>query len=68
VVSIFTGTRGYLDGMPVERVGAFESGLLGEMRSRSPEILAAIRDQREIKPETEKQLVAFIEAFVKTFE
>jgi F-type H+-transporting ATPase subunit alpha len=68
VVSIFTGTRGYLDTMPVERVGAFESGLLGELRARNPEILASIRDQREIKPDTEKQLIAFIESFLKTFE
>ncbi|HET9148515.1 MAG TPA: F0F1 ATP synthase subunit alpha, partial [Acetobacteraceae bacterium] len=49
VVSIFTGTRGYLDAIPVDRVGAFEAQLLSDMRSRAPEILAAIRDQREIK-------------------
>ncbi len=68
VVSIFAGTRGYLDDMPVERVNAFEAGLLGQMRSDKPEILASIRDQREIKPDTEKQLIAFIESFLKSFE
>jgi hypothetical protein len=30
--------------------------------------LAAIRDQREIKPDVEKQLVTFIEGFAKNFQ
>ena len=68
VVSIFTGTRGYLDALPVERIGAFESGLLGAMRSEAPEILASIRDQREIKPDVETRLAGFIETYAKTFE
>jgi F-type H+-transporting ATPase subunit alpha len=67
VVSIFAGVRGYVDALPVGKVQEFERGLLSEMKSRAPEILAAIRTDREIKPETEKQLSGFIESFTKTF-
>jgi F-type H+-transporting ATPase subunit alpha len=66
VVSIFTGVRGYLDALPVERIGAFERQMLSELRAKGG-ILEAIRNDREIKPETEKQLIAFLDAFVKNF-
>ncbi|MGC8523786.1 MAG: F0F1 ATP synthase subunit alpha [Acidibrevibacterium sp.] len=66
VVSIFTGVRGYLDALPVERIGAFERQMLSELRAKGG-ILEAIRNDREIKPETEKQLIAFLEAFAKNF-
>ncbi len=67
VVSIFAGVRGYLDPLPVERVGAFERQMLAELRASHGDILAAIRNDREIKPETEAKLVAFLDRFSKTF-
>ena len=67
VISIFTGTRGYLDGIDVARIGDFESQLLSEISARAPEILDAIRTDLEIKKDTETKLTAFIEAFLKTF-
>jgi F-type H+-transporting ATPase subunit alpha len=67
VASIFAGTRGYLDRIPVGRVGEFERRLLSELKSRAPEILAAIRDDREIKKETEAKLTAFLDDFAKSF-
>jgi F-type H+-transporting ATPase subunit alpha len=67
VVSIFTGTRGYLDAIDVSRVGDFESQLLSEIKSRDSGLLETIRDDREIKPQTEKKLVAFIDGFAKNF-
>jgi F-type H+-transporting ATPase subunit alpha len=42
VVSIYAGTRGYLDSIPVEDVRRFESELLDWMRTRYPEQLDAI--------------------------
>ncbi|TDH61778.1 F0F1 ATP synthase subunit alpha [Dankookia rubra] len=67
VVSIFAGTRGYLDRIPVNSVGAFESRMLGELKSAAPEILDAIRSDREIKKPTEDKLVAFLDGFAKSF-
>ena len=67
VVAIFAGTRGYLDTIPVGKIVAFERQMLVELRSRAPGILEAIRNDREIKPETDKKLAAFLDSFVKTF-
>ena len=67
VVVIFAGTRGYLDahrGRPDRPVRA---QLLSEIKAREPGILEAIRTDREIKPETEKKLVAFLDSFTKSF-
>ncbi len=43
VVSVFAGTRGYLDDVPVVDVRRFESELLAFMRSRHGGLLSAIR-------------------------
>jgi len=67
VVAIFAGVRGYLDGIDVGKVVPFEKQMLSEIRAREPGILEAIRNDRELKPETEKKLVAFLDGFAKTF-
>jgi F-type H+/Na+-transporting ATPase subunit alpha len=67
VVAIFAGVRGYLDGIDIGKIGRFETQLLVELKSREPGILESIRTDREIKPDTEKKLTAFMAAFTKTF-
>jgi F-type H+-transporting ATPase subunit alpha len=67
VAAIFAGTRGYLDRIPVNKVGEFERRMLSEMKTRAPEILGSIRTDREIKKDTEAKLVAFLDEFAKTF-
>ena len=67
VVSLFAGTRGYLDKLPVSAVGEFERRLLSELKSREPAIVDAIRADREIKKPTEDKLVAFLDGFAKSF-
>ena len=65
--AIFAGVRGYLDKIDVGNVNRFEASLLAELRSRSPDILASIRDKRELTSETEEKLKTFVETFAKTF-
>jgi F-type H+/Na+-transporting ATPase subunit alpha len=67
VVSIFAGTRGYLDTIAVQDVGRFEASMLRELRAAHPEVLAAIRTEQEISPAVEKELSDFLDALVKTF-
>jgi F-type H+/Na+-transporting ATPase subunit alpha len=67
VVAIFAGVRGYLDKIDVGRIGTFESQFLADLKSREPAILQAIRTDLEIKPDTEKQLTAFLDGFTKSF-
>jgi F-type H+/Na+-transporting ATPase subunit alpha len=67
VVAIFAGTRGYLDRFQTNRVGEFERRLLSELKATRPEILDAIRTDREIKKPTEDKLVEFLDGFAKSF-
>src|SRR6201997_1694311 len=67
VVSIFAGTRGFLDRVQIADVTRFEGAMLGELRAREPELLAAIRRDREISPTVEKGLGDALDGFVKTF-
>jgi F-type H+-transporting ATPase subunit alpha len=67
VVSIFSGTRGYLDKIEVANIGRFEQSLLSEIKARKPEILKAVREQRELSSATEAQLKSFLDEFAKTF-
>src|SRR5579875_1821862 len=67
VAAIYAGTRGYLDKLDVGRVGAFERQFLSELKAREPDVLAAIRNDGEIKPETDKKLSAFLDNFARTF-
>src|SRR2546427_9567828 len=67
VVVIYAGANGYLDPIPVERVRAFEEGLLGLMRTQQPDILTAIRDSRDLDDATGAKLKAAIDEYAKTF-
>jgi len=67
VAVIFAGVNGYLDKLPVNRVGPFEQGLLGYMRSEGKEILSTIRTEKAISDGTRDKLKAAIDAFTKTF-
>jgi F-type H+-transporting ATPase subunit alpha len=67
VVSIFAGTRGFLDGIAINDINRFEASMLGELRSSKPELLAAIRDSGAISDDSDKTLAEFLENFAKTF-
>jgi F-type H+/Na+-transporting ATPase subunit alpha len=67
VMSIFAGTRGYLDTIAVPEVSRFEASMLRELRSTHPQLLEAIRVENEISPAVEKELGDFLDGFVKTF-
>src|SRR5579884_95710 len=67
VAAIFAGTRGFLDRIAVDDVVRFEAAMLGELRAKRPEILAAIRDEREISGATETALTEFLEGFARAF-
>ena len=67
VVSIFAGTRGYLDTIEVANIGRFEAAMLGEIKTTHPELLDAIRAEREISPAVETALSDCLDGFLKTF-
>jgi F-type H+-transporting ATPase subunit alpha len=67
VAVIYAGVKGYLDKVKVEDVSRFEQSLLGELRGKGAAILAAIRTDKQIKPETEEKLKALIESCGRLF-
>jgi F-type H+-transporting ATPase subunit alpha len=66
-ISVFAGTRGYLDDLPVPRVSEFERGLLRYVRDRYPEIPHAIASTGELSEETQAQLEKAIQQFKEQF-
>jgi F-type H+-transporting ATPase subunit alpha len=64
---IYAGVNGYLDPLPVNRVRAFEDGLLGVLHSQHSGILNSIRDSRDLDDTTAGKLKAAVESFAKTF-
>ncbi|WP_301146445.1 F0F1 ATP synthase subunit alpha [Mycobacterium simiae] len=67
VVSIFLGTGGHLDSVPVEDVSRFEAELLDHMRASEESLLAGIRDSGKLSEEAEAQLEDIIGKFKKGF-
>ncbi|MBX9616741.1 MAG: F0F1 ATP synthase subunit alpha, partial [Caulobacteraceae bacterium] len=67
VVSIYAGTRGYLDAIAVADIARFESELLARMHSAHQSTLDAIKSTKALSKELEAELKAAIEAFAKTF-
>jgi F-type H+-transporting ATPase subunit alpha len=67
VVSIFLGTQGHLDSVPVEDVQRFEQEFLDHVKASHEEILAEIRDTKKLSEETEAKLVDVINDFKKGF-
>ncbi len=67
VISLYAGTKGYLDGIAVGKIGEFERRMISELKTKEPSVLQGIRDSREMKPDVEKTLVSFMDGFTKNF-
>jgi F-type H+/Na+-transporting ATPase subunit alpha len=67
VAVIFAGTRGYLDSVSVDDVNRYEAALLDSIRANGADILEEIRTQKDLTPEIEQKLKAFLDRFGKTF-
>jgi F-type H+-transporting ATPase subunit alpha len=67
VCVIYSGVNGYLDPIPVDRVRAFEEGLLTALRSQHRELLEHIRSTRDLDDATAAKLKAAVESYAQTF-
>ncbi|MFC8731972.1 F0F1 ATP synthase subunit alpha [Luteimicrobium sp. NPDC057192] len=66
VASIWAGTKGKLDDVPLEDVRRFESELLDYLR-RHTEVLSIIGGTGKLESDTEESLAAGVDAFRETF-
>jgi F-type H+/Na+-transporting ATPase subunit alpha len=66
VAVIWAGTNGYLDGLALNRVKAFEEGLLAKLRSEGS-ILEAIRSSKDLSDDSAAKLKSLVEGFAASF-
>jgi F-type H+-transporting ATPase subunit alpha len=67
VCVIYAGVNGFLDGVPVSKVGSYEEGLRHELQDKGQEILASIRETGDLKEDVEKQLREMVSAYTNAF-
>ena len=67
VAIIYAGINGYLDDIPLEKVGDFEKGFLEYLDANSRELLDEIRTSGKLDDKTETQLKKSIDNFKKGF-
>ncbi len=66
-VSIFAGTNGYLDNVPVDKVTDYEAQMLSFMRSEHADVLKTIRETRDFDDDVKKSTVTALDAFAKQY-
>jgi len=67
VVVIYAGVNGYLDALPVDRIKAYEDGLLALLRTSHADLLEAIRSSKDLSDASAAQLKSIVESYTKSF-
>lgn len=67
VVTIFAGTKGYMDDLELEQILAFEEGLYSFIENRYPEIFETIRTEKQLTDALVKSLGDTITEYKKDF-
>jgi F-type H+/Na+-transporting ATPase subunit alpha len=65
--SIFAGTQGYLDSIPVGDVTRYEDAMIADLRANHAGVLKTIRETKDLGDEAKAGLKAALDAFAKTF-
>jgi F-type H+-transporting ATPase subunit alpha len=64
---IYAGVNGYLDGLPVNKVRAYEDGLLSLLRGTHAELLNEIGKTKDLSDANAAKLKEIVEGFTKSF-
>jgi len=67
VVVIYAGVNGYLDALPVNKVRAFEDGLLSLVRSKHADLLNEIGSSKDLSDANAAKLKDVVAGFAKSF-
>ena len=67
VVSLYAGTRGFLDKYPVDKIKYYEPQLLSFIAGKYPEIMKEIDEKQEISPKLDKKLREVLGEFDTVF-
>ena len=65
VISVFTGVKGYLDDIELNKIKKFEKDIVEKIKSERPEIIDSIESSGKLEENTEKLLSQIIEEYKK---
>ena len=65
VISVFTGVKGYLDDIELNKIKKFEKDIVEKIKSERPEIIDSIESSGKLEENTEKLLSQIIEEHKK---
>jgi F0F1-type ATP synthase, alpha subunit len=65
VISVFTGVKGFLDDVDLDKIKKFEKDIIEKIKSEKPEIIDSIQNSGKIDEDTEKLLTQVIEEHKK---
>ncbi len=67
VISIFAGSRGFLDDLPLNRVAEFEQAMLKHFRDEFPEVVETLDQKQDIDKELDAKMSTIAGDFKKRF-
>jgi F-type H+-transporting ATPase subunit alpha len=68
VMALYSGTRGYLDNIPLESVLQYESQMLAFMERKHSEILSELKEKNIISDELDARIKKALEEFAEVFQ
>ena len=68
VVSIFAGTNGFLDEIPLQEVQRYERELLERMQLKHADVLAHVVEKKDLTEDLMKRLKAIVTEFTESFK
>lgn len=68
VLSLYSGTRGFLDSVPIEKIGQYEQQMLAFIERKYPEILAEIKEKNIIGDSLDSKMGAALTEFAGVFQ
>lgn len=68
IVTIYSGTNGFLDDLPVEALGKFERGLYAYVTAKHPDIYTEIREKKALSDDLKARINKAVEDFKEKFK
>ena len=67
VISLYAATRGFIDTVPVDRVGEYETQMLAFIERKYPEILTEIKEENVIGDSLDEKMKKALQEFAEVF-
>jgi F-type H+/Na+-transporting ATPase subunit alpha len=68
VVSLYSGTRGYLDTVPIDKVSEYEKQMLAFVERKYPAILVEIKEKKVISDDLDAKIASALKEFAEQFQ